>query len=54
LSSVGAPKKYDVHAQSIANLSLKMMDYIKTPRKDGILVNFRIGINSGPVIASVK
>jgi class 3 adenylate cyclase/lipopolysaccharide biosynthesis regulator YciM len=50
---VGAPKKNENHAQNIAKLSLAMIEYIKRPRNDGININFRIGINSGSVIASV-
>lgn len=50
----GVPRPRHDHAQAIAKLALDMVDYIDTlaPR-NGRRIGFRIGINSGPVVAGV-
>ena len=50
----GVPRPRQDHAEAIANLALDMADYISsTSDENGKRLRFRIGINSGPVIAGV-
>jgi guanylate cyclase len=50
----GAPRRRDDHARAVAELALEMRDYLeKRPAYNGRSVDFRIGINSGPIIAGV-
>ncbi|MEK6222162.1 MAG: adenylate/guanylate cyclase domain-containing protein [Chloroflexota bacterium] len=50
----GVPESRDDHAQAIANLALAMQSYAHQLRLDnGHKIEFRIGINSGPLIAGV-
>jgi adenylate cyclase len=50
----GLPSSRKDHAQAIAEMALDMQEYIQEfPTKRGNRINFRIGINSGPVIAGV-
>ena len=50
----GLPHPRSDHAQAIARLALEMRDYIAGfPPVQGQRLSFRIGINSGPVIAGV-
>lgn len=50
----GAPRRRLDHAQAVAGLALEMRDYLeKRPRQNGRGIDFRIGINSGPIIAGV-
>ena len=50
----GAPRRRKDHAQAIASLALEMRAFIENlPAQNGKQVNFRIGINSGPIIAGV-
>jgi class 3 adenylate cyclase len=51
--SVGVPKRRLDHAVLIANLALEMQKYLENPRTDGLSIKLRIGVNSGPVTASV-
>jgi adenylate cyclase len=50
----GAPLYHPEHAQVLARIGLEMLAYLENPANsaDGQL-QFRIGINSGPVIAGV-
>lgn len=50
----GVPRPKEDHAQALANMALDMQDYISNlPPRDGKSLNFRIGINSGPLVAGV-
>ncbi len=50
----GVPSPRPDHAQAIAKLALDMRDYIESlPAQYGHKINFRIGINSGPVVAGI-
>ena len=50
----GVPRPRPDHAQALVHMALDMRDYIATHTfLDGQQVNFRFGINSGPVIAGV-
>jgi guanylate cyclase len=51
--AAGVPTPRSDHAQAIADLGLDMLTYIKNQRSNGNELSFRIGINSGPVIAGV-
>lgn len=50
----GVPRRQVNHAQALVRMALNMRDYIATHTfRDGQRVNFRIGINSGSMIAGV-
>jgi guanylate cyclase len=50
----GVPRRRIDHAQALVRMALEMRDYVATHMfKCGRKVNFRIGINSGSVIAGV-
>jgi guanylate cyclase len=50
----GVPRRRGDHAQAISRLALAMADYVHSlPSQNGSPINFRIGINSGPVLAGV-
>jgi guanylate cyclase len=49
----GVPHPRPDHAQALASLALEMRTYIEQARAAGKPVQFRIGINSGPVIGGV-
>jgi adenylate cyclase len=50
----GVPRGRPDHAQALAYMALEMRDYIASHTfRDGQRVNFRIGINSGSMIAGV-
>ena len=52
--AAGVPRGRPDHAQALARMALDMRDYIATHTfRDGQRVNFRIGINSGSMIAGV-
>lgn len=51
--AAGVPTPRSDHAQAIADLGLDMLTHIKNQRSNGNELSFRIGINSGPVIAGV-
>ena len=52
--AAGLPRRRDDHAQAQARMALDMQDYIASRPPIGELrLDFRIGINSGPVIAGV-
>jgi adenylate cyclase len=50
----GVPHRHTDHAQALVRMALEMRDYISTHTfRNGQRVNFRIGINSGSMIAGV-
>ncbi len=50
----GGPRRRRDHAQALVRMALEMRDYIATHTfRNGQRVNFRIGINSGSMIAGV-
>jgi adenylate cyclase len=50
----GVPRIRKDHAHAIVNMALEMRDYIvNLPPVDGKQIEFRIGINSGPVVGGV-
>jgi adenylate cyclase len=50
----GVPRVRPDHAHAIVSMALEMRDYIYTlPPVDGKRIEFRIGINSGPVVGGV-
>jgi guanylate cyclase len=50
----GVPRRRTDHAQTLVCMALEMRDFIATHTfHNGQRVNFRIGINSGPVIGGV-
>ncbi len=52
--AAGVPRGKPDHAQALAHMALEMRDYISTYQfRNGQRVNFRIGINSGSMIAGV-
>jgi adenylate cyclase len=51
--AAGVPHARPDHAQVLARLALDMLDLIAKHRYGGRALNFRIGINSGPVVAGV-
>ena len=51
--AAGVPRPRDDHAHAIADLALRIRDYVATSPVDGRPLTFRIGIDSGPVTAGV-
>lgn len=52
--AAGVPRQRPDHAQVLACMALEMRDFIyKFPPAGGRKIEFRIGINSGPVVAGV-
>lgn len=52
--AAGVPRPRADHAQALARMALDMCAYIQNrPPHDGRRIDFRIGINSGPVVAGV-
>lgn len=50
----GVPRRHSNHAQALAGMALEMRDYLATHTfRGGHHVDFRIGINSGAMIAGV-
>jgi guanylate cyclase len=50
----GVPRPRVDHAQALAYMALDMQDYVSNlPPRDGKSLNFRIGINSGSLVAGV-
>lgn len=50
----GVPSTRPDHAQALANMALDILAYTKKlPTQNGHAISFRIGINSGPLIAGV-
>jgi guanylate cyclase len=52
--AAGVPIARDDHARALASLALDMTDGLKQlPERNGKRIEFRLGINSGPVVAGV-
>lgn len=51
--AAGVPRSRPDHATAIVDLALDMQDAIANRRFDGYELKFRIGVNSGPVVAGV-
>jgi len=51
--AAGIPQPRADHAQALAELALEIQTYVRTYRFADTKVNFRIGINSGPLVAGV-
>ena len=50
----GAPRRRSDHAQALARAALEMADYARLiPPQNGEKVEFRLGMNSGPVVGGV-
>lgn len=50
----GAPRRRSDHAQALATAALEIADYAKQiPHHNGEKVEFRLGMNSGPVVGGV-
>ncbi len=50
----GAPRRRNDHAQALAMMAIDMRDWLETNATfDGGQLSFRIGINSGPIVAGV-
>ncbi len=49
----GVPERGDDHAQALTDLALDMQDCVDSRTFDGHKIAFRIGINSGPIVAGV-
>jgi guanylate cyclase len=54
MAASGVPRPKADHAERLARMALEMRDYIEShPPFEGNRIRFRIGINSGPVVAGV-
>jgi guanylate cyclase len=51
--AAGVPQPRADHAHALAELALEIQSFVRTSRFSDIKVNFRIGINSGPLVAGV-
>jgi len=52
--AAGAPRRRPDHAQVLARMALRIQAEMRTRRfGEGVRLSFRIGINSGPVVAGV-
>jgi guanylate cyclase len=51
--AAGVPRPRPDHAQALAAMALEMCNYLDEAHGAGIPLNFRIGINSGPMIGGV-
>ncbi len=50
----GVPRRRSDHAHALAAMALEMLDLVTRHRRDdGAVIELRIGINSGPVVAGV-
>jgi guanylate cyclase len=49
----GVPRPRQDHAQALTSLAIDMRDYVDRNVYGGHKLSFRIGINSGPVVAGV-
>jgi guanylate cyclase len=54
MAACGVPRPKPDHAERLARMALEMRDYVKSrPSFQGNRIQFRIGINSGAVVAGV-
>ena len=54
MAACGLPRRRPDHAQALVHMALEMRDYVATHTfQCGRRVSFRIGVNSGPLIAGV-
>ncbi len=53
MAASGIPRTRADHAQAITKMALNILEYVQTHDFNGHRLAFRIGINSGPVIAGV-
>lgn len=54
MAASGVPSKRLDHAQALASMALDMLEYSKEiPAENGKSIKFRVGINSGPLVAGV-
>lgn len=54
MAASGVPRPRGDHAQALARMALDMQDYVANlPPRNGKFLNFRIGINSGSLVAGV-
>jgi guanylate cyclase len=51
--AAGVPRPRDDHAVAVCDLALEIRDHVASKRFNGESVQFRIGINSGPVVAGI-
>lgn len=51
--AAGVPRTREDHAQALTMLAIEMRDYVEQHEILGHRLSFRIGINSGPVVAGV-
>ena len=52
--AAGVPRRRPDHAQAMAGMALEMSEYLRRrPSRNGKRLEFRIGINSGPVVGGV-
>ena len=51
--AAGVPRPRPDHAQTIAELALRIQDHCARHKIDGYQLRLRIGINSGPVVAGI-
>ena len=52
--AAGVPTQREDHAEVMANFALEMLTALKRlPARNGERIEFRIGINSGPLVAGV-
>ncbi len=50
----GVPRPREDHAAPIVRLALEMEEYIESvPAQNGIVIGFRVGVNSSPLVAGV-
>jgi class 3 adenylate cyclase len=53
MAAAGLPYPMDSHAEATALVALEMIDVVSSTPYQNLNLNFRIGINSGPVVAGV-
>lgn len=53
LVASGVPVPRKDHAEAVADLALRMRDYVASKEFEGRRIRLRIGINSGPVVAGI-
>jgi guanylate cyclase len=51
--AAGVPRQRDDHAQVLCDLALAIRKFVGSREFDGRQVSFRIGVNSGPVVAGI-